>query len=741
MNLYSIPPLLTLICFAGFAVLIVLRGQKTKINILFLLICLLGSFLYIDILFAFNVKSSETALMTNRIDHLFIIYLIPLYIQFFHAYLGIQGRKWLVQISYALTFILMCFTPTSLYIESMHKYSYGFFAKAGILYPVFGLGSVFATIYVLILIYNRIHSEKNSIKKNKLKYIFAGFGIMGLMNGLNVLPTLGYPVYPPGNFSFIPLIIFAIGLFKHDLLDMGILIKKSLLYSVLTALLTCIYALIIMVANSLFKEFDFSDSMYFPILFVILIILVFGPLKTKVQELIDNIFFKGKYDYQKTIKNVSSMITSVLDIHEIAKRLMDTVVNAMLVDNCALFLRNKTNSGFINFATRGKYFNQISSISMEKSTSLVKFMKKQLQPVIKKNLIERTKEPEIEQLLSDMNMLYAKIAFPLIFENTLNGFIIIGEKLSGDLFSSEDLDLLETLASQSSLAIENAQSYKVIDDLNKNLEKKVEERTQALQEALYEKERTQEQLIQAESLAAIGQLVAGTAHELNNPLASVTSLIQSTIEDLSQWDNNSPPDEALIDDLKFADKELGRAKLIVSSLLGLSRQTQTFSEAVNINSVLNDALRVLHNQYKHLEINLVQNYAKDLPEIQGNFANLGQVAINIIQNAIQAVINNKGTINLTTRFDKDTKQVVFECRDNGPGIPESIRQDIFKPFFTTKEVGKGTGLGLYICHEIIQRHGGSITIEKSDGRGARFIVKLPVSNGERNKERGSLKME
>jgi two-component system NtrC family sensor kinase len=727
MNYYSIPPLLTLICFLGFAALIVLRGRKTKINILFLLICLLGSFLYIDILFAFNVKSSETALTISRIDHFFIIYLIPLYIQFFHAYLGIQGRKWLVLISYVFTFILMCFTPTSLYIESMHKYSYGFFAKAGILYPIFGLGSVFVTIYALILIYNKIHSEKNSIQKNKLKYIFAGFGIMGLMNGLNVLPILGYPVYPPGNFSFIPLIIFAIGLFKHDLLDMGILIKKSLLYSVLTALLTCIYALIIMVANSLFKGFDFSDSIYFPIVFVILIILVFGPLKTKVQELIDNIFFKGKYDYQKTIKKVSSMITSVLDIHEIAKRLMDTVINSMLVDNCALFLRNKTNSDFINFTTRGKYFNQTHSISMADSAPLVRFMKKQLQPVIKKNLIEQTKEPEIERVLSDMNMVYAEIALPLIFENTLSGFIILGEKLSGDLFSSEDLDLLETLASQSSLAIENAQSYKVIDDLNKNLEKKVEERTQALQEALYEKERTQEQLIRSESLAAIGQLVAGTAHELNNPLASVTSLIQSTIEDLSQWDNNSPPDEDLIDDLKFADKELGRAKSIVSSLLGLSRQTQIYSEAVDINSVLNDALRVLHNQYKHLDINIVQNYAEDLPEIQGNFANLGQVAINIIQNAIQAVLDKKGTINLLTGFDKDTDTIVFECRDNGPGIPESIRQDIFKPFFTTKEVGKGTGLGLYICHEIIQRHGGTITIEKPDGEGAKFIIKLPVN--------------
>lgn len=114
----------------------------------------------------------------------------------------------------------------------------------------------------------------------------------------------------------------------------------------------------------------------------------------------------------------------------------------------------------------------------------------------------------------------------------------------------------------------------------------------ALQEALSEKERTQEQLIRSESLAAIRQLVAGSAHELNNPLTSVTSLIQSTIEDLSQWDNSTLLDQDLIDNLRFADKELGRARLIVASLLGLSRQTQTYEEAVNLNLVIQDGLMI-----------------------------------------------------------------------------------------------------------------------------------------------------
>jgi len=727
MNIFiSIPPFLTLCCFLGLAVLAVIRGHRTKVNILFFITCMLGSFLYIDILFAFNLKSSEMALTISRIDHFFVIYLFPVYIHFFHSYLNISGKKWLIRAAYGFAFILMWFIPTPLYIESMQKHTFGLFAKAGVLYPLFGIGGLCVTIIVLRLIFQAIQNEKSSAQKNRLKYVFAGFGLMGLMNGLNVLPIMGYPIYPPGNFSFIPLFIFAIGLFKHDLLDMGILIKKSLIYSLITALITCLYALVITFTNRLFTNFDFSDSIFVHMLFFLLIAFAIGPLKAKIQSVIDNLFSKGKYNYQKIIKNVSHMIASVLNLDEIAKHLMDTVVNVMKVDYCALFLCDSPDSGFRCFEAQGKYSKQACSVSISNNDFMTRYLKKHRQPLIKKKLIKLSDEDNISGIISDMNMLCAETVLPMIFEKKLNGFIVLGEKLSGDLFTPEDMDLLETLASQSALAVENADSYKVIDDLNKNLEKKVEQRTLALQAALSEKERTQEQLIRSESLAAIGQLVAGTAHELNNPLASVTSLIQSTIEDLSQLGRQIPLEKEIIDDLKFADKELHRARSIVASLLGLSRQTQTYSEAVNLNLVIQDALRILYNQYKGRGIEIIENYDRNLPDIQGNFANLGQVALNIIKNGLQAVEGKKGLISLSTHFNKDTGHVVFECEDNGAGISQSQRQDIFKPFFTTKEVGRGTGLGLYICHEIIQKHGGTIAVENYEKQGTRFIVRLPV---------------
>ena len=726
MTPYSIPPLLTLLCFSGLAGLTILRGRRTKTNILFLIICILGALLYTDILIAFNVNSESIALAVSRVDHFFIIYLFPVYIHFFHTYLNITRRRWLVSASYVCAFILMWFTPTRFYIAAMQKHTFGFFARGGVLYPVFGLCSFLATVYILVLLYRSIRRETGSLRRSRLKYVFSGFGIMGLMNSLNIFSILGASIYPPGNFSFIPLVVFGIGLFRHDLLNMGILFKKSLIYSILTALLTCLYALIILFLDFAFKGFNFSDSVLAPILFFLVIAFILGPLKDFIQRLIDRIFYRGRYDYRKTLKEISKLIVTLRDVGDIGKKLTQTVAAALQVEHCTLFLNTASGSGYLPFDAQHKPENPPHHQYVRGTSALARKLQSSGRPLIRQYLMEQDEGDDVKAQLADMQRLQAEIILPIIFKNEPSGFIAVGRKRSGDRFIRDDIDLLETLSSQSALAIENACSYEKIEDLNKTLEQKVASRTRSLQDALLEKERTQEQLIRSESLAAIGQLVAGVAHELNNPLTSVKSLLQATIEDLQELNRTVPLEKEMLEDLYFADKELERAKQIVKSLLGLSRQTQTYTEAVDINAVVKDALRILYNQFKHLSLNISENYGRNLPEIRGNFANLGQVALNIIQNAIQAVAQTHGTVFLSTRFDRTAGRVFFECRDTGPGIAESIRKDIFKPFFTTKEVGQGTGLGLYLCHEIIKKHGGTLVHENTDPGGAGFIVGLPV---------------
>jgi signal transduction histidine kinase len=723
--LYSIPPFLSLCCFVFLGYLSISRGRKNRINRIFTVICILGTFLYIDILVIFNCKSPQTALFVSRLDHFFIIYFIPLYIHFFHAYLKIPGRIWLIRAAYLFSFILMCFTPTPWFIADMQQHAYGYFGRGGPLYILVGIGSACATAYVLMLIRRAILQETQNILKNRLKYVFCGFGILGLLIGMNTLPLLGYAAYPLGNFSFIPLSFFAVGLFRYDLLDMGILIRRSMIYSLLTITLTLLYALIVTGIDMTYTGIKASDSVFFPFFFFVVVSVVFGPVKTRIQILVDRYFFKGRYDYRQTIKQLSQTISAVLNVRQIACLLVETISGSMQVRHCCMYLSDGTKTpAYARCRTNGDLYLLPDVISGE--SPLVIWMSRRRQPLLKDPRMKQSEDAFSRQVYAELESIRAAVVFPMIFENTLNGFLTIGDKKSGDLFVAEDMDLLETLANQSSLSIENARSYQKIEDLNKNLEEKVAARTLELQNVLIEKEKAMESLIRSESLAAIGTLVAGTAHELNNPLASAMSLLQSTLEDLSAQ-NDTPLNTTILGDLEFAGKELARAKAIVGSLLDLSRQTQTYTEGIDLNAVVKDALQVLRNIYKNQKIEISEQYAADLPLVTGNFAGLGQVVLNIIQNAIQATVPSSGTIFLKTDIDRVHHQIIFECEDTGPGIPDAIRRDIFKPFFTTKAVGKGTGLGLYICHDIVERHGGTLTLEKSHGKGARFVVKFPIA--------------
>ena len=727
MNPYSLPPFLTLIAFLSLALLTIARWRNYLVNRLFLLICILGAGLYADILFIFNAASARDALLVTRLDQFFSLFLIPLYVHFFHVYLELRDRKWLVGVFYAVPGVLIWFGMTPLLIESMHRYAFGYFGCAGKLYPLVTLSAVCATVYGGWIMGRAILTSPDRGTRRRLKYLFAGFVSMAVLTGLNFFPLYGYPLYPPGNFCFIPLLVFAIGLFRHDLLNMGLLIKRGLVYALLAAALTGLYAFIVVGLNRLSGTAGFSSSVTVHLPLFMVIAFVYGPLKTGIRKTVDRFFGRCRYDYRRVVRQNSRMIAAARHIDDLAGRLLQTVVHAMGVPHCLLYIKTgqRGESPLRRAGTPAAAADRYPEL-LETVPSLQAFFNR-------RGVLYRKSPGPFSGQTADSRLLEeilgrcdGVLAVPLIFQGALNGLIVAGEKVNGEPYLKEDMDLLETLAGHGALAVENARVYQEIKRLNRDLEKRVAERTRKLQAALEEKEHTLEQLVRSESLAAIGQLVAGVAHELNNPLASVKSLLQSVLEDFEQAPENTRVDADLLDDLHFADRELDRASGIVSSLLGLSRQTQTYRELVDVNRVLTAALRVLTNKYKRLDVDIRQKFAPDLPPIAGNFSNLGQVAINIIGNAVDALPAESGVIELVTAYRSGTDEVMFACRDSGCGMTADIRREIFKPFFTTKPVGRGTGLGLYICHEIISRHGGSITVDSSPGRGAQVEVRLPV---------------
>jgi PAS domain S-box-containing protein len=232
-----------------------------------------------------------------------------------------------------------------------------------------------------------------------------------------------------------------------------------------------------------------------------------------------------------------------------------------------------------------------------------------------------------------------------------------------------------------------------------------------------EKERLERQVYQAEKLASIGQLAAGVAHEINNPLTSVALITEQIMREVR--------DERIQRKLKVIERQVEGAARIARSLLNFARQVAPEIGDVDVNALLSRVLEEL--SVKMRRITLKKDFG-ELPPIRGDELQLRQVFANILLNAIQA-IDGRGEISVSTWAEGG--EVFIRISDTGRGIPEEHLSRIFEPFFTTKELGKGTGLGLAIAHGIVERHGGRIEVESELGKGTSFTVTLPVEHGDR----------
>lgn len=723
---FAIPPILGFFVLSFLCLLSLLRGPRRIVNILFAGICLMGALINLDVALVSIIGDKNLALKIDRIIYVAFVFSPPIYIQFVHAFLRLQNRRRLELVAYLVSLLFLVFVFSDLFISGFHEYYFGTIARAGPVFHVFSVFSFFTVFYCLLTLFRAMQAASDNMFRNRIQYILGGMGMSAFLIALNILPVMGFEIYPMGNFSFIPGVFLAVGVLKYDLLDIGVLIRKGTGYFILTAALTLIYVGIIALFNTLFWEVGRQHPLMLPVMLALLMVLIFEPLRKRVQDVIDRLFFRGRYDYQQLLKATSAEMTCLLRSDEISRLLLDTIDKSLQVSRVCLLLYDQKRDEFVIPANQQGCAEDAGSASVSAAHPLVAYLKEHNGPLAE-GFIERkaSRFADKQAILSVFADLSAVLLVPVIYKHNLVGIIALGQKKSGHIFVHEDVELLSTLANQSAVALENARMYEALAKINLELEQIVEHRTADLRHALQEKERTQKQLILSESLAAIGQLVAGTAHELNNPLAGASSLIQTSVESIRSL--NTAPDalNEVEEDLLFSLKELRRAADIVRSLLDLSRQTQTYEESVNIHDALDDALRILHNQYKSLDIRIIRHYEENLPSIQGNFANIGQVFINILKNAMQAVADVGGIVTIKTMHKKNDDKVIVEIADNGRGIAEAQLKNIFKPFYTTKTVGQGTGLGLYISHEIVIRHEGAIHVQSELDKGTTFSIEIP----------------
>jgi two-component system NtrC family sensor kinase len=234
-----------------------------------------------------------------------------------------------------------------------------------------------------------------------------------------------------------------------------------------------------------------------------------------------------------------------------------------------------------------------------------------------------------------------------------------------------------------------------------------------------EKQKMEEQLLLTGRLAAVGELAAGVAHELNNPITAIKGFAQllTARKDL---------DETIRKDLDTIYRESQRAAKITQNLLSFARRHEPEKHPISINDVIENILEMQDHLMKVNNIELEVELDPDLPKTMADFHQMQQVFMNIVNNAEQAMLETHGKSRLLIKTQRSGKMVQITFADNGPGISEENLKRIFDPFFTTKEVGKGTGLGLSICYGLVEAHGGRIYARSKLGQGATFVVEMPI---------------
>ena len=236
------------------------------------------------------------------------------------------------------------------------------------------------------------------------------------------------------------------------------------------------------------------------------------------------------------------------------------------------------------------------------------------------------------------------------------------------------------------------------------------------------KEHTSQQIMKSERLATLGQLAAGVAHEINNPLGAVLMYTHLALEDLDEKD-------VLRENLEKAAVEASRCKDIVKGLLDFARQTEPKVEEADVNETIEQTLAVVENQALFQNVKITKVICPSLPKVMMDVGQMQQVFTNIVLNAAEAM-EGEGGLTVATRMAPDNEYIEIEFADTGCGIPLENREKIFDPFFTTKEVGHGTGLGLAVSHGVITRHKGTIELKSELGKGTSFIIRLPLKQKE-----------
>jgi two-component system, NtrC family, sensor kinase len=725
----------------------------------------------------------------------------------------VDRHRWLLPLVYAPGAVLLALHICAIYFFRPSEMLRWNLDRAQMSY----LTAYFA-LAAFVLWHSYRHAE-TGILRQQMKWVtrgtilaFAPFSVFYVAPYLaGTVPTLAMKVSVL-SLVFLPL-TFGYAIFRYRLMDVDLIFKRGMAYTIAAGAITAAYFAAVGVASELFHKNFPSIGPIGLVVAIAVTALLFDPFKNWVQDYLDKFFYRKRYDYRKTLIEFGRDLNSETDLDRMLTSIIDRLSRTLMVQRLAIFLSHPEQPEQFTLA---KSYGIASTSGLDFDFLHVQRPEWAAGHLFFDSTSHAVREtPSARETIRKLELNYY---IPCTVMNRIIAVLGLGKTAEGDFLSSEDVQLLETLAGYIGIAVQNARLYRSLEEkagqyerlkeFNENivesisvgvlaidLEDRIESwnsqmevmyalpRLEALGRPLgevlppsfleeyyrvrqtpgihnlykfrmgttagdtrvtnvaiaplvtkdfsvigrliivddiTERIELESQLSQAEKLSSVGLLAAGVAHEVNTPLAVISSYAQM----LSKQVKGDDKQTALLEKIT---RQTFRASEIVNSLLNFSRISSAEFSNVDLNRVIQDTLMLLEHQFKTARIKVQQELAPQLPFIYGNTGKLQQVFLNLFLNAKDAMPAG-GTLLIST---SNGHHVEVRVSDSGTGIAQEHIHRIYDPFFTTKNKPKtgqssGTGLGLSVTYGIIQEHAGKIHVDSAPGRGTTFTMEFPL---------------
>lgn len=523
-------------------------------------------------------------------------------------------------------------------------------------------------------------------------------------------------------------ILYAYGVLRYRLLGLSVILNRAVVYG----LTWIVLAAVIFVALSLLPPAWHTWPAW---KLGLIALLAFGLLRVahvSVENLIERSLNRGHGAYQQAVQEFMEQLTSVTGSDQLLPGVVDFIVETMYAQNGAIIVQDQMTGDYTLRYSRGPVGSEEPKYPADDPFFVYLRGLKWGEVLERAQVTAHPRYHDIRNVAEErLRRWQAEVCLVLKVQDELVGVMTFGQRIGGRAYGRSDIRLFSQVARQMAISVYNVLYYDTIvvaqhqlASLNEELERRVQERTQRLEErteelsgANEELRQAQQKLVQSEKLAAIGELAAGVAHEINNPVGVILGFSQLLQRRLSPGDPFAEP-------LATIERESLHCKQIVQNLLDFSRMGEPRLLELDLHQTLEATCQLLEYQLSKGKIQLIKNYAPDLPKIVADPHQMRQVFVNVLLNAYQAMPQG-GRLEIRTWINGN--QVAVAVSDEGVGIPPEHLGRIFDPFFTTKGPGEGTGLGLSVSYGIVQRHKGHIEVESTEGQGSTFTIHLPLT--------------